>query len=342
MRRDEHITGLRPCRHEPREGVPLEIAGEEQATAGRFDRKHDAPLVVGHGGVEPSMPGAGCLPVVWVGVRIVAIRMQNADAAVRIDGEFVSGPDRAQRDALVDDPLQEIGDRRRPALQKVGRDHDLAHGEPLEELRHGVEVVCVGMGDDERVDPPYALAPQHPRQRPAGGGRRPQPAGVIEQASARRAADHDARAMSDRSHHHPERPRPGVHEPTEPAHHKADDDPGHPHAPPGAGPGQTSLWQHEAHRREQHVPADDPPPRRRRQPRMAAGHGRRPGHEPADAGERDVAGGAARAGDGGGERRRRQAGRSPAHRQGHERGDEHVEHQSDRAEHVEPGRYEGR
>jgi hypothetical protein len=254
---------------------------------------------------------------------------------VPIEREGVARPHYPDRYAGRRGLPKQFTDAPRPALHECRRHHDLTHGEPLQEAGHGIEVVGVGMGDDERVDPAHALVPEHAGHRAAGGRRATKPAGIVEERAAGGCADDDPAAMADGRHDDPQaRGRRGQ-EPERGGADEADATPEGGHDQPRTRLPQADGGQEQTGGKQPGIPAPDPPARRCRQPDMAPGHPRAPGHAGLDRGERRIAGHTAAAG----KRRHRGEHQTPqaaAHGRGHERGDDHIEHDPERAHDVKP------
>jgi len=79
--------------------------------------------------------------------------MEGPHATERIEGEGITRDDGAQRDGADPQCLEDARHRRRVRPQERRWHQHPAHAEALEQLGQGVEVVGIGMGDHDRVDP---------------------------------------------------------------------------------------------------------------------------------------------------------------------------------------------
>jgi hypothetical protein len=320
MRGHEHVAGVWIRGDEPGQRIPLDVAGEEQPAARRVHREHEARLVVLHRS------------------RRFIRRMEHADAAERVERERLPGLGGPHRHARRRRQPQEFPDRPRVAPEERRGHDDLPHGKPIEQFGHGVEVIGVGMGDDERVDPRQALVPEHGRHGPPGRRRRSQPAGVVDEASPRRTPHHDPTAMPHRRHHHPHLGRLRSEQPRGAGADPAHDDPCRGHRGPCAQADEPLPRQADERKPEQHIPSRQPPARRPGHPAVAPRQPGGPRHDGPDAAERAVAGPAAGSRQRGRHGRRHQAQAAPRHRHRHQRRDQWVEHQPHRTDQVKPRR----
>ncbi len=320
VRRHEHVAGARPGAYERRKCVAFEISGEQHAPARGFDRQDEARFVVSR--PRRRRPGS------W---------LERSHTAERIERERIAGREGADRDPACAEPREQVGHGRRVGVEEESlRHHDDPHSEATEQFGHRVEVVGVGMGEDEHVDPAHALAPQHTSERPPRSTGRAQTTGIVEQAPSRRRPHDDAAPVADVGDHDPQAPRITIGKPPDGcpdnAHHAPSD---HERGPRATASQHVWAEQHDGCR-ERHVPARHPPRGRPRQPGMAQRNRRPEIHEPPDPSERQVAAGAAPPGCGPPQGRDEQTQKTRPHREGYQRCDENVEHESDRADDVEP------
>jgi len=249
MRRHEHVAGLGIRGHEPGQPVPLDVAGEQQPAARRLDGKHDARLVI-------------------VGTAFVLV--EHPDPTERIGGDLVAHRERAYRNPAFVDLPQQFPDGQRVAPQEGPGDSNLAERKPLQQVRHGIEVVGVGMGEDECVDPGDRAAPEDGGHPTAGGSWRPEPAGVVDEHPAAGAADDDPAAMPHGRHDDLERLRTGAcHRDTDPTQAA----PGRRRQDPGRRPAEGLAGQAEEHQARSGIPADRPPERWSWNPGISSRHG---------------------------------------------------------------------
>jgi len=261
---------------------------------------------------------------------------------VRIEREGVARPHHPDRDAGRRGLLEQLTNAPRPALHECRRHHDLTDGESLQQAGDSIEVVGVGVGDDEGVDPADPFVPKHAGHRAAGSRRAAEPTGVVEERAAGRRADDDPTAMPDGRHDHPQaRDRRGA-DSHRGGPDEADAAPDGCRDHPGAQLPQPDGGQEKTGGQQPGMPSPDPPARRCRQPDMAPGHPRAPGHAGLDHGERRIASHAAAAGERRGDRGEHEAPHAAAHRRGHERSHDHVEHDPQRAHDVKPGDHQRR
>ena len=320
---DEEVAGAGIASHEPVECGPFEVTGEEGPPACRFNRHDEARLVVGGGGHRPIRRA-------WV---------EHADATERIEGNLVSGRDGPEGDSRGSDPRQDLGDGGGRARQKGLGDNDAADLEAFEDIGNSVEMIGVGMGDDERVDATDPLAPEQRRKPAPRRHTGAKPPGVVHQAASGGTADDQTASMPHRCGDHLEaRSRFD----RERADEKADGSPHPGRARPCRGANQPRGGDSEQDRHDSDIPPRRPPGRRSGHP-MKGSRELRGGidgqfdprqspvaHRPADSRDWPT--------DRGGE----EAEKSPHHRQPDQRRDEGIEDQPGRAEDMEVGSHQRR
>jgi hypothetical protein len=168
MRRHEHVAVLRPRCHEVGQGWALDVAGEQEPAAGRLDSQHEARFVV----VSP-----------WVAIVLASCSMQHPHAAQRVDRKRLTRPNDLNRHHARRGAASHLSHTRRRARKKGLGDDDSTHAKPCQQIGHGVEVIGVGVRDDERVDPRHSLRPQERFHAPPRGSGRPEPPRVVDEAA---------------------------------------------------------------------------------------------------------------------------------------------------------------
>jgi hypothetical protein len=169
MRGHEHVAVLRPRCHEVGQGRALDVAGEQKPAASRLDSQHEARFVV----VSP-----------WVAITLAPRSMQHPHAAQWVECKRVTRPNDLNRHHTRRGAASHLGHTRRRAREKRLGDDDPAHAKPRQQIGHGVEVIGVGVRDDERIDPRHSLRPQERFHAPPRGSRRPEPSCVVDEAAA--------------------------------------------------------------------------------------------------------------------------------------------------------------
>ncbi len=102
-----------------------------------------------------------------------------------VDYDAIANSDGSDHHPLLPQLLEQLAGGARPTGQEGCRHHDLPHPEPPQQGRHPVEVIGVGVGKHQAVDHGEAFGLQHRRQRAAGCCRRPEPAGIVDEAATR-------------------------------------------------------------------------------------------------------------------------------------------------------------
>jgi hypothetical protein len=196
VRSHEHIARIGTGSHECFQGGSLQVSSQQEPPARGLHRHHDARLVVG----RPPLHPLG---------RIVTVpRVQHAHAAGRVEGKRVVSRHRADRNPRLTGQEQHLADGSRVTTQEGIRHDNFADRESLDQIRHGVEVISIGVGNDERIDVAQPLIPQHTFHRSPGGPWRAEASGVIHETAAPRTANHHATAVPHRRSNHPEAHRP--------------------------------------------------------------------------------------------------------------------------------------
>jgi len=156
MRRHEHVATVRVGCYEPGQRLPFEVASEEHPSARRFDGEHETRFVVacGMGCRCHFVPLQIATPDLWV---------QDANPAEWIERERIACLCGPHSDSCHSRLPQQLCYRPRLTHKKGGRHDDLSNSKSLEQFRHGIEVICVGMRDDERIDPRDTLMPENGR-----------------------------------------------------------------------------------------------------------------------------------------------------------------------------------
>ena len=273
MRRHEHVADLGFRRHEPGQSIPLDVAGEEQPAARGLDREHDARLVV-------------------VGTAFVL--MQHPDSTERIGGDFVTCRELADRYPAFVDQTKQFTDGESVAPQESPGDRNLPDPKPLQQIGHGIEMIGVGMGENERVDPADRPAPENGGHPPAGGSRSAETARVVDDHPSPGTADDDPAAMPHGRHDHLDGLRSGArHCHANPAQPR----PCQRRQNPCGRPKKGLAGQTDEHRTRSEIPADRPPERWPDHPRIASRNQRGSVHDRFDRPEDEIAEAAEESGD---------------------------------------------
>ena len=319
---DQELTRPGIGGDEPVERPPFEIAREQDPAPRRLDRHNEARLVVGGG-----RPGAS------------RKRMEDTHPTERIEGDLVSGRDRRHRNPRGGDPRENLGDRRCGAGQEGLGNNDAADVEAFEKVRHAVEMIGVGMGDDEGVDPADPLAPEE-RRKPAprrhAGAESP---GVVDQTASGGPAHDQAAAMSHRRSDHVEARRWAD---RDHADGEADRGPHSRRTDPNRRARQPGSGEEEEHRHEPGIPPHRPPYRRTRHPMEGPGNPRGEIDRDLDRSQGRVTDRPPDSGDRPADRRGKKTEESPHHRHSDQRRDEGIEKQTGRTEDMEVGGHQRR
>ncbi len=183
MRSHEHIARIRTGSHECFQSGSLQVSSQQEPPARRLQRHHDACLVVGNSPLRAS----GCsVTVPWV---------QHAHAAGRIERKRVASRHSADRNPRLPGEEQQFANGGRVAMQERIRHDNFTDRESLDQVGHGVKVIGIGVGNNDRIDVTQPLIPQHAFHRSPGGPRRAEAAGVIHETAAPWAANHHATAV---------------------------------------------------------------------------------------------------------------------------------------------------
>ena len=286
MRSNQDIARIGPIRHKRFQCGSLQVSGQEQSPAGGLHRQHDTRLVVGN-------------PSRRLSARItVSARVQHPHTTRGVERKCVVGRHRANRNPGLAGHEQHLPDGGRVAAQKGMRHHDLSDRKSIDQCWHGIEVVGIGVGDDERVDVADPLVPQHTRHGPLGRSRRAKAAGVIDQAMATGAANQHTAAMPQRCSNHPQAHWPRRCQAIEQHARDSDDRPTTRHNAPCERSPQSIPRDPQHGQPMAGVPARHPPPRRSGHPGIGRGQLGRHFGDGRQAGQCAVAHPAACAGDG--------------------------------------------
>ena len=159
MRRDQHVTLRRACREKPAESRPLEVTSEQQATASSFDSQHNARLIIGCRG-----QGRMVLHRCGHGHRGCSHRMKHPCHTGWPDADRIAPPHNMLLHTGLREGRQQPARHRGITFQEFLRDNNLANPESLEKCGHGIEVICICMGEHKAVDHPDSLGGKHSRQ----------------------------------------------------------------------------------------------------------------------------------------------------------------------------------
>jgi hypothetical protein len=86
--------------------------------------------------------------------------MEHTGSAEGIDRKGITCSSRSNGHMTFPCRCEQLGNRNRPVREQRLRDEQFADVKAGQECGHGIEVVGVGMRNDERVDPSDTLAPE--------------------------------------------------------------------------------------------------------------------------------------------------------------------------------------
>lgn len=145
MRRHQHIAALWSRRQEFGQRRAFDVTGEQEPAASRFDGHDEARFVV----IGP-----------WIDGMRAPCCMQHPHAAERVDRKRLASAHDVDWHPPGCGAAAHLGHSRRRAGKKRFGDDDSPYAKPCEQIGDGVEVIGIGMRDDERVDPRHSLRPQ--------------------------------------------------------------------------------------------------------------------------------------------------------------------------------------